>query len=589
MRHGTGTGLEAQLTRPPGNTDTLADNRVDASLPLYARHFGLSRAPFSIAPDPRYLYMSERHREALAHLLFGLQGGGGFVLLTGEIGSGKTTVCRCMLEQVPEHCNVAYIFNPRLTAGELLETVCDEFHIPRNNTGSTLKSRVDALNDWLLANHARGRISVLVIDEAQSLSPEVLEQLRLLTNLETNERKLLQIVLVGQPELRAMVAGPGLEQLAQRVIARYHLEALSSEDTVRYIRHRLSVAGLRGPLPFDRRALRRVMYYARGVARRINLLCDRALLGAYAEGKGTVTARVVDTAAQETFDTAPAKSNWLRIVAGLGATALAAALVALAGLQERDATSPPIAPASIQAASAPVTPSPSPTHAPVTVTPPKPSPSSMPGTPHGIKPEELQELFGSTDSSEAAVLRQLGALWNVTLSDTEPCRTPAGGDIQCFRDSASNLVRIRQLGRPGVLTLYDNSNRSFAAPLIGLSEHNATLRASDGTVHTVTLASLAPLWRGTFTTLWRAPEGYRAGLGDVESGPGANALAAHLSDLAGKQPAAANQPQETGLASAIVAFQLAQGLRPDGKAGPLTLMKLNPLIGVREPRLETAP
>src|SRR5262249_20754838 len=162
---------------------------------MYARYFGLKQPPFSIAPDPRYLFMSERHREALAHLLYGVTGGGGFVLLTGEIGAGKTTVCRCFLEQVPKDCNVAYIFNPKLTVEELLKSVCDEFRVQFSHQGpgvATVKDYVDALNEYLLRTHALGQNSVLIIDEAQNLSADVLEQLRLLTNLETNERKLLQ-------------------------------------------------------------------------------------------------------------------------------------------------------------------------------------------------------------------------------------------------------------------------------------------------------------------------------------------------------------------------------------------------------------
>ena len=207
---------------------------------MYAPFFGFSKEPFSIAPDPRFLYMSEQHREALAHLLYGLGGGGGFVLLTGEVGAGKTTVCRCFLDQVPAHCTVAYVFNPKLTAIELLQTVCGEFGITPPAQSASVKAHVDALNSFLLAAHAQGRQAVLVIDEAQSLSPDVLEQLRLLTNLETAERKLLQIVLIGQPELRDMVARPELEQLAQRITARFHLGALSLPQTQHYIRHRLA-------------------------------------------------------------------------------------------------------------------------------------------------------------------------------------------------------------------------------------------------------------------------------------------------------------------------------------------------------------
>mgnify|MGYP002378872394 CR=1 FL=1 len=207
---------------------------------MYAPFFGLQQEAFSIAPDPRFLHLSAGHREALAHLLYGVRSGGGFVLLTGEIGAGKTTVCRCFLEQVPRRCNVAYIFNPRQTAEELVESICNEFRIPRDvqpGRVPTARDHVDALNEYLLRTHAVGQNNVLIIDEAQSLSAEVLEQLRLLTNLETNERKLLQIILIGQPELRDMLARPELEQLAQRVIARYHLGALTARETEQYIRH----------------------------------------------------------------------------------------------------------------------------------------------------------------------------------------------------------------------------------------------------------------------------------------------------------------------------------------------------------------
>ncbi len=276
---------------------------------MYMRFFGLKQQPFSLAPDPRYLYMSKRHREALAHLLYGVGGGGGFVLLSGEIGAGKTTVCRCFLEQIPKRCNVAYIFNPKLTVMELVKTICDEFHIPLaappTRQPPTVKTYVDALNGFLLQTHAVGQNNVLIIDEAQMLSADVLEQLRLLTNLETNERKLLQIVLIGQPELRTMLERPDLEQLAQRVIARFHLKALSAKETEHYIRHRLSVAGMTRAIPFDRKAVQRIHEIARGVPRRINLLCDRVMLGAYAHGQHTIDTPMIEKAGREVFGRMP--------------------------------------------------------------------------------------------------------------------------------------------------------------------------------------------------------------------------------------------------------------------------------------------
>src|ERR1035437_9794164 len=282
------------------------------SINMYAHHFGLTQDPFSIAPDPRYLFMSERHREALAHLLFGVGDaragsrgtGGGFVMLTGDVGTGKTTICRCFLEQIPPGCHVAYIFNPKLSVTELLQSICEEFHItlaPTAVRAPTVKDYVDALNAFLLQSHAAGHSSLLIIEEAQNLAPDVLDQLRLLTNLETNERKLLQIVLIGQPELRTMLASPELEQLAQRVIARFHLDALNPAESTQYIAHRLAIAGHTGALPFDKRSLKRIQRLARGVPRRINLLCGRALLGAWANGLHKVDRVVVDKAATEVF------------------------------------------------------------------------------------------------------------------------------------------------------------------------------------------------------------------------------------------------------------------------------------------------
>ncbi len=279
---------------------------------MYAPFFGLSREPFSLAPDPRFLFMSDQHREALAHLLYGVQGGGGFVLLTGEIGAGKTTVTRCFLQQLPPQCVVAYIFNPCLSALELLQTVCTEFGIPALPAGASIKAHVDALNAFLLDAHAKGRHALLIVDEAQALQPLLLEQLRLLTNLETSDRKLLQIILIGQPELRERVDGPGMEQLSQRVIARYHLGPLSARDTRQYILHRLGVAGPHVAVPFDKAALSRVHRLTGGVPRRINLLADRALLGAYGRGQRVVDQATLERAATEVFSrrSGPGGQRW---------------------------------------------------------------------------------------------------------------------------------------------------------------------------------------------------------------------------------------------------------------------------------------
>jgi len=265
---------------------------------MYLDYFGLAEPPFSIAPDPRFLFLGQRHQEALAHLLYGIAGDGGFVLLTGEVGSGKTTVCRCLLEQIPENCDVAYIFNPKLTVSELLSTFCDEIGICYPPENTSIKVFVDYINSFLLRNHAKGRHAVLIIDEAQNLSSEVLEQMRLLTNLETSRRKLLQIILIGQPELGQMLARHELRQLSQRIIARYHLEPLSREEIAAYVRHRLEVSGGKATL-IPASLADRIYRLSGGIPRVINVLCDRALLGAFVQGKDQVDRKTLDQAARE--------------------------------------------------------------------------------------------------------------------------------------------------------------------------------------------------------------------------------------------------------------------------------------------------
>jgi general secretion pathway protein A len=266
---------------------------------VYRRFFGIEANPFSIAPDPHFLFMSDGHREALAHLRYGLGEGGGFVLLTGEVGTGKTTVCRCILEQIPEDTTVAFVLNPRLSGLELLATICDELGIgyPAN---SGMKVLIDRLNAYLLAAHAQGRRTVLIIDEAQNLCHEVLEQIRLLTNLETNQQRLLQIILLGQPELQEMLAQPELRQLSQRIAARHHLGPLTMAETTAYVRHRLAVAGMEQAV-FAPAALDEVFRLSCGTPRMINLICDRALLGAFGKGVRRVDRAMVRAAGQQVF------------------------------------------------------------------------------------------------------------------------------------------------------------------------------------------------------------------------------------------------------------------------------------------------
>jgi general secretion pathway protein A len=302
---------------------------------MYLQHFGFQREPFSIAPDPRSLFLGEGHGEALAHLFYAVSCGG-FVLLTGEIGSGKTTLCRTFIEQAPRRCNIALVLNPRQEPGELLRTVCEEFRVPLPQEAGT-KALVDALNAFLLRTHAVGHRNLVIVDEAQALPAASLEQLRLLTNLETSEGKLLQVILIGQPELRDQLAQPGLEQVSQRIVARCHLRALDAAQTAQYVQHRLLSAGRDPAGIFDEEALARVHALSRGVPRLVNVLCDRALLGAFAAGRWTVDASLVERAAREAFGPWHVRSlAWLgrhrALLLGLTIGAVAGLVLALAWL-----------------------------------------------------------------------------------------------------------------------------------------------------------------------------------------------------------------------------------------------------------------
>jgi general secretion pathway protein A len=578
---------------------------------VYTAYFGLKREPFSIAPDPRFLYMSERHREALAHLLYGLDSGGGFVLLSGEIGAGKTTVCRCFLERMPKRCNVAYIFNPKLTVVELLQSVCSEFRIPlpANVGTATVKDYIDPLNDFLLKTHAVGQNNVLIIDEAQNLSIDVLEQLRLLTNLETNERKLLQIILIGQPELRDMLARPELEQLAQRVTARFHLDALSEAETVQYIRHRLTVAGMRGAVPFDSEARSRIHQLARGVPRRINLLCDRALLGAYSTGQARVNSDIVDRAAEEVFGYgesraltrgavfSPANRTGWWAFGGL-------ALLVLFGLvtwaakermrSQAPALTPSVTPAMTPALSAASSSASTSARAPASVAAVASSASAAPlavtsaVTSGGA---DLQSNLSTLLSTEDAALRELSPLWKVNLSGAEntgdACAAAQRSQVYCLR-SKSNLAVIRQLNRPGIVTLFDAKDQPRYALLTALTSQTATLRAA-GVSRTVPLWALASVWRGDFATLWKAPADYRAMLQIGSTGKGVQQLAVQLAALQGqaspKAPSSGVFIFDAAMKAKVEAFQVSQGFTADGVVGPTTFMQLNRASGVDEPRL----
>jgi general secretion pathway protein A len=527
---------------------------------MYEQYFGLAEAPFSIAPDPRYLYLSQRHQEALAHLLYGVNGGGGFVLLTGEVGAGKTTVCRCLLEQIPASCDVAYIFNPRLTVGELLSTLCIEFGIAIPPGNASVKVFVDGINAFLLDAHAKGRHTVLIIDEAQNLSAVVLEQMRLLTNLETNERKLLQIILIGQPELAAMLERPELRQLSQRIIARYHLGPLTKPEVAAYVRHRLEIAGAQRQL-FPASLMGRLYRLSGGVPRLVNLLCDRALLGTYVQEKERVDRATLEQAAREVFPEGRRRSLLLPLLTVLVAVLFGALALTLYRLEQREsATAAALATTAKSAARA-------------TAASPAKDVAMKPAEPAAPLPETLQWPAAEPRArNEQLAYAALFRAWGADYQWADACRQAQGLGLRC-RSARAGLDELRQLNRPAALVMRDDQG-PFQAALIALDEKSATFAIGAETA-TVALGALAAQWAGQYTLLWRMPPEARETIRAGERGPAVQWLINQLAQSRGQAADASEAPLfDDALQSQVKQFQLAQGLIPDGMVGPQTVVRL---------------
>jgi len=482
---------------------------------MYTSFFGLNEKPFAITPDPRYLYLSERHAEALAHLLYGINEAGGFVQLTGEVGTGKTTVVRSLLAQVPKNAEIALILNPRMTAPEFLLTICEEVGIGvPDSAAESRKDLVDILNQYLLRAHAGGRRVVVVVDEAQNLAPEVLEQVRLLTNLETNTQKLLQIILIGQPELRELLGSFELRQLAQRVTGRYHLNPLSNEETAAYVRHRLRVAGATSDV-FSGPALHEVYRLSGGVPRVINIICDRALLGAYSMDRHRVTSNLVRNAATEVFGRrfTPYWMPW----AATGATAvvLLLAAVALLAFQPWKSTSlrtvadPPAAHDVGTRVAAGVVPraSSQPKLAAAT-----PATATTPAAAAGARSPEapppaanMHEVFAkhTADTDTDSAFGALFGLWGIHYArgGVDPCSQASKQGLECLTQRGS-FGQLRLYNRPAILMLSDDSGGSHQVVLKGLDDEQAHLQIG-GAALDVGIADLARYWLGDFVMLWR--------------------------------------------------------------------------------------
>jgi general secretion pathway protein A len=455
---------------------------------MYLEHFGLREFPFSLAPDPRFLYLSAQHREALAHLLYGVRSEGGFVQLTGEVGTGKTTVCRCFLEQLPPGTHAAVVLNPALSAEELYAAICDEFRIPRPAGAASVKEALDLINRFLLEIHAAGGRAVLVVDEAQILAPEVLEQVRLLTNLETSSRKLLQVVLMGQPELRATLARPDLRQLAQRVTARFHLRPLARAETAAYVRHRLGVAGTAEEI-FPAGVTGRLRRLSRGVPRLINIICDRALLGAFVQGRRQVDRATLAQAAREVAGE-PAWTS-ARVAAAAALLVGAGALAALT-LSWRPAPRRAVSPSAFTAPAA---------DAPALAPLPAAAPPRAPAPVSGV----LRALMEQPEAGrQADAWSWLYRLWGVRIDSVENgCALAPAHGLDCLRGDGG-LERLRSLNRPALVRVRDPQGASRWLVLERLRGRLATL-AAGGARTVVDIGKLEGYDIREFVLLWRPP------------------------------------------------------------------------------------
>ncbi|ERS90353.1 peptidoglycan-binding protein [Marinobacter sp. C1S70] len=553
---------------------------------MYYDFFGFREPPFSIAPDPRYLYLSDRHKEALAHLMYGVQGQGGFIVITGEVGTGKTTVCRCFIENAPAHVDIALVLNPRLSARELLSSVCDELEIAHQPDAS-IKTLVDSINQDLLKAHAAGRHKVLIIDEAQNLSAEVLEQLRLLTNLETSEKKLLQIVLLGQPELQEILALPELRQLNQRVTARYHLDAIDRQELPAYLQYRLNVAGMRGDI-FTPGAVRRLYRESQGVPRLINLISDRALLGAYAEGDHLISVTHIRKAAKEVnggLAMAPAGGTfrsrgshvwlvvasvilaiigtlWLLEFPGSPTPALAEpkAERSVEGVIEREAEPEP---KTVSDSDQPVIVAPEPT---------------APGFVFNQHTQSLAEAFG--------------ALFDLWGKNYEPSANPIACDyaatvgLACLERQGSRRS-LEFINRPAILQLRDESGRTRQVVVERLDGDLAVIATPRGSQQ-VPFREIEDYWYGDFRVLWRIPE-FMTGDGFYGDDSGQQLwIGARMMELAerlssGGQEAARVKRME--MTDQVRWYQEKRGLTVDGIAGAMTIIQMNNDLAENIPRL----
>ncbi len=537
---------------------------------MYTNFFGLTEKPFAITPDPRYLFMSERHSEALAHLTYGISEGGGFIQLTGEIGTGKTTLIRTVLGRLPDEVDVALIINPKLTALEFLITICQELSIRLPEDKQSIKALIDALNRHLLKVHARGRRTILLVDEAQSLSTYVLEQLRLITNLETSKQKLLQIILIAQPEFRDILAQDNLRQLAQRVTGRYHLEPLSRDETSQYIDHRLKVAGSLGEI-FDAAGKREVFKLSAGVPRLINVTCDRAMLGAFSLDTRNIGKRIVRRAAAEVSGRmkAPRLIQWaVQAFAIAGASVIALGIWSLVGLQERQQQTPLSVPLETQPSIV--------TNRAMRATRIEQSSDQDPVT--ASLEDLLTDARTATDSNSA--MATFFDLWGIEyqIGNGSACFQARAAGLGC-RLQKGSWSGIRLLDRPVVLTLSDSNGNIHQPVLVSLNGKNGDLVFGEiRSSHSI--EEISSFWLGEYLLVWRPPNGESKAITPGMRDKNVRWLRQSLAAIDSGHDTEAGAPTDLDyfdetLESRLKDFQRQHRLKVDGLAGQQTQIIIN--------------
>ena len=528
---------------------------------MYTAFFGLNEKPFSITPNPRYLYMSERHTEALAHLIYGIKDSGGFIQLTGEVGTGKTTLIRGLLQRLPDSADIALVLNSQLSATEFLAAILEELGIDLPEQHDSLKALTDALNEFLLENYSKGRRTILIVDEAQNFAVDVLEQIRLLTNLETAKHKLLQILLIGQPELRTTLARHDLRQLAQRITARYHLEALDQEDTDAYIQHRLKVAGAARPI-FDKTACRELYRLSGGIPRIINVIADRALLGAFTAEEAQIDAALVRRAAAEVYGDDPSLGSGrtvalrVALVAGIAALFIGAAIFTAMRLVPPQGSSSPVAVE--PAAGTPAAPSA------LSAATPAANPVANPAA------ASLTELLllHADRTSTADAFASLFTLWNVsyTPGPERACEQARTYQLACFFRQGS-LAQLERLNRPAILTLQDELGVSHQVVLTSLGREDATLTIG-GEPYRVTIGELSRYWFGEYLLLWRPQVADGKDLYQGMSDPGITWIRRSLATIQGEPVDPMNSDYfDEDLAARVRDYQIERRLTVDGMVG----------------------